>query len=502
MHTLARATALAPAGGTVVLRAGVYHESVEVESNKPITIQSYPHEAVWLDGSTVVTGWTQRGDTWVHTGWTAKFDSTAGYTPGQPSTGVNWTFVNPAYPMASHPDQAWIDGSRLAQVGSAAQVVPGTFYVDYNSDELVIGNNPSGHEIRAADLGVALTLRADHSTVRGIGVRRYATSIPDIAMLRLTGADSTAENVIVQQAGSAGICAIGAGDSLIHVTSEENGLLGIHAGGGADGLVVRDTLSQDNNVEHFNYAPVSGGMKVDRIRGVTIANDDFLNNLGPGLWFDQSIYAANITGSRMIGNAGNGLAYEISSTAVIANNIVTDNGADGLKINDADHVRIWNNQIANNGRDIELVQDTRRGANLSLPGHNPRRQQPDPTEPWIVKDDQVADNIIGTAANNEYELYVYDFSHEYTAAQMDLNIDGNQLTTMASGGEIVWGTADAGHAIYQSVAAFTQGTGQGAHNGEVSGSGSVLTATSPQPLPADIATMVGQPAATRHLGPF
>ena len=47
--------------GTIVLRGGIYHQSVKVESNRSATIQNYPGEAVWFDGSVPVTNWAASG---------------------------------------------------------------------------------------------------------------------------------------------------------------------------------------------------------------------------------------------------------------------------------------------------------------------------------------------------------------------------------------------------------------------------------------------------------
>ena len=103
-------------GQTIVLRAGTFHESVVV--NKDVTIQSYPHEAAWLDGSSLVTGWARSGSSWKVGGWTTKFDSSPSYTRGSSgSTAAGWSFINPSYPMAAHPDQVEIElGDRKTAV--------------------------------------------------------------------------------------------------------------------------------------------------------------------------------------------------------------------------------------------------------------------------------------------------------------------------------------------------------------------------------------------------
>src|SRR4051794_30558614 len=48
--TIRRALAAAPTGGTIVLRGGVYRESLGTISRR-VTIQAYPYEQPWLKGS-------------------------------------------------------------------------------------------------------------------------------------------------------------------------------------------------------------------------------------------------------------------------------------------------------------------------------------------------------------------------------------------------------------------------------------------------------------------
>ena len=111
LRTIAKALLVAPAGLAVVLRAGMYHESVT--STKKVTIQNYPGEGVWLDGSSPVSGWKADGATWRHDNWTTRFDASVGYSKGATDgTSAGWQWVNPSYPMASsHPDQVYLDGS-------------------------------------------------------------------------------------------------------------------------------------------------------------------------------------------------------------------------------------------------------------------------------------------------------------------------------------------------------------------------------------------------------
>jgi parallel beta-helix repeat protein len=341
-RTVAHAVAVAPSGSTIELRAGLYHETVNVAQNRTLTIQAYPGEGVWFDGSSAVTSWHAVGKQWVHEGWTAQFDSTAGYEPGNAPTGEYWTFVSPSYPMASHADQLFLDGNALKQVTSPAAVTPGTFYVDYGSHQLVMGDNPAGHAVRASDLAVALSVYSPNSIVRGIGIRYYGTPVSEFGSLRMNGAGDILENVVVTDSASTGITIGGTKNIVRGVTVQRSGMLGLHADQ-ADGLQLNNVLAILNNTEHFNQSPVSGGIKITRTRGVAVQNSIARDNLGPGIWLDEACYQMTITGNQMINNTGHGLSVEISSTAIIANNVITGSGQDGMKLNDADKLQVWNN---------------------------------------------------------------------------------------------------------------------------------------------------------------
>jgi parallel beta-helix repeat protein len=501
LRTLQHAVAVAPSGSTIVLRGGIYHEQVEIPANKSLTVQAFPHEAVWLDGSSAVGGWTKQGSAWVHAGWTAQFDSTASYTAGSTA---NQGFINPAYPMAAHPDRAWIDGVALRQVGSAAAVTAGTFYADYAGKRLIVGSDPSGHDVRASDVELALTSRSANTTIRGLGVRRYASSVPDMATVRLIGANDRLENVVVTDNATQGITALATHITVSHVTTSDNGLLGMHANY-ADGLVVDHVLAQHNNLEHFNFAPVSGGLKFSRTRGITVTDTVSRDNIGVGLWLDESCYNATVVRNDLVNNQGHGLSFEISATGVLADNIVTGNGQDGFKINNANHVQIWNNTFGGNGRDLELVQDVRHASDLSVPGHDPRQKLPDVTMTWILSDIDVFNNAFGLQNPGEYEIYARDYTAQSAPQRLDIAVDNSVFTKPVAGtqGEIVWGSTPGNVTIYRSIATFNAATGWTnleAAVGQTLPSGTLTQLA--RPLSALIAAAIGQPAGSRHIGAF
>ena len=175
VRTITRGLTIAPSGGTVVLRGGTYHESVTI--TRSVTLQSYPRETVWLDGSVPVSGWTKVGSVWRHQGWTPRFDASPTYAKGAPDgTAPGWRFVNSSFPMAAHPDMVFRNGVSQRQVKSLSLVRAGTFYLDTATSQLYVGSDPSGAAMRATDLAKALAVRAPNVLLRGFGIRRFGNA--------------------------------------------------------------------------------------------------------------------------------------------------------------------------------------------------------------------------------------------------------------------------------------------------------------------------------------
>ncbi|WP_375485155.1 right-handed parallel beta-helix repeat-containing protein [uncultured Jatrophihabitans sp.] len=495
-RTLAHAISAARSGSTIVLRAGNYNESVTVQATKSLTIQSFPSEAVWLDGSTPVDNWTRSGNTWVHNGWTAKFSSLASYTKTVP-TAPGFAFVNPAYPMAAYPDQVWFGTEPLTQVATAAAVGPGTFYVDYQSDQLVVGDDPTGHEVTASNLGIAFTSYGPNVTLRGIGVRKYATAVGDMGTMRVDGAGDVVENVVSNDNATTGLFVGGTRISVRNVTTSRNGMLGMTAGY-ADYLSVDGLLASDNNTQHFNSAPVSGGLKIARSRNITVRNSSFIKNLGVGVWFDESCYNLVLVGSTVTGNSTNGAVAEVSSTGVIANNTITGSGAIGLKINNTDGLQIWNNTIIGNRSQVQIVEDNRRGTNPANAGHDPRQPQPDPTEPWVIRNDAFMNNVVGPSSSGMPQLIVRDYSGQYAADQLNVVISGNAFVGAAAGGLVTWGTGGSGATTYPTVPAFQAGTGQRGNAGPPTLA--AVDSSLGMPLPPSVAAIAQLAAGLTRVG--
>ena len=384
-----------------------------------------------------------------------------------------WQFLNPAYPMAAHPDQVWIDGVEQQQVASRAQVTAGTFYLDEATSQLYLGTNPTGKTVEASTIAKALSVRAPGVVIRGIGVRRYAPSVYMVAGITLEQPSARIENVIVEDIATNGLSVLGTDTTIDRVTVRGAGMLGLHARF-ADRLVLTSVLATGSNAERFNITPNAGGMKIGQTRGVTLRNSDFSGNLAHGFWIDMSVYDTKFVNNRFADNTGDGLFLEISAKAVVADNLFSNNGGFGIKVNNTSDVKIWNNTFVGNSRPLNIVQDPRRNTNRSDSAVDPRQPWPDPTMPWTLGPVTIANNVVGQVRSSaNCMLCVEDYSRMETAEQMGVVANGNVYNRASSVQPtwlVVWSRGTIVNPYtFTTLAAFTAQTGQEASGLELTG---------------------------------
>jgi trimeric autotransporter adhesin len=497
--TLARALALAPSGGTVVVRGGTYHQG-NLAINKPVTVQSYPGEAVWFDGSSGLGGFAASGSVW-SAPYSYVFDHSPTYSSGVADNSAQyWAFVNKSYPMASYPDMLWINGREQRQVGALGSVVPGTFYVDTAKHRVYVGSSPAG-SVSVSSLQQFLRISSTGVTLRGIGIRRYADSVPKMGALVVYGTRARLENVFIDDNATQGVAIGATGSTLSHVTAIGNGMLGIQAVY-ADGITIDHVVANANNDEHFNTSPVSGGIKITRSRGIVVRNSVLSDNLGQGVWADESSYNITIVDNDASNNLAAGIFVELSDVGTIANNVSTGNKDAGIRVQNSGHFQIWNNTLGRNYHDVYMVMDTRRQTNLGQSGHDPRQKLPDMSVPWITQYNAIHNNILDNSTGTAV-LLVEDYSKTLSAESMHITTSHNAYVraSASSPGRLVSWSAGGGRSTnaYATLAAFQAAKGQ--EGGSVFATSlAALPGMTPAALPASIAPLVGQASGAKHLG--
>lgn len=512
LRSVGAAVSRAAPGQTIVLRGGTYHEFVTVPAAKSgITIQAYPHEGVWFDGTSPVSTWTRSGSTWVHAGWTTQFDHSESFTAGQ-SNPHGWAFVGPQNPMAAWPDGVWIDGKPLTQVGSAAQVAAGTFYVDYGSQQLLVGSDPGGHSVRASDISRAFLILAPGVTLQGFGVQHYATALPALGTVHAQAGGTTIRDMIVTENATQAITfSSGAGNLVDHVSATLNGMVGV-GGNVADNLTIRNSVLSGNNEQRFNPSPSAAGSKITRSRHLTIVNNDFVDNQANGLWFDQSDVGFTIANNTFSGNAI-AMQLELADTGIVANNVF-DGGKYGAFIFDTGNVQIYNNSFIHHSVGaVFLSQDQRRQSDPTWYAINGDKRYPpgDPTNPWLLRNVTVANNVFLRAPEGGmFQVYALDRKTNIPVDRMNVTINGNQFTyrdVRAQPTMVGWGGGDSVTVTrYETPAALSAAKNRAWQNLQETAPGAGLVARSAPnvavPLPSDVAAAIGVPAGTTHIGPF
>ncbi|GIH69074.1 right-handed parallel beta-helix repeat-containing protein [Sphaerimonospora thailandensis] len=483
-RTVGHAVRAVPAGAVIVLRGGVYHESVEVYG-KQLTLQAYPREAVWFDGTEAVYGWVRDGAVWRRDGWNIRFDNTDPTAGG----GEAWRMVGPENPVANWPDQVFVDGQQQKQVAGRDLLKPGTFFVDYDGGKLYLGSDPTGHDVRATTLAEALYLnQADGSAVLGIGFRRYATPIRRMGAVKGFANDLRFENDVFADTALAGLSIKGDRIVVRNNAFLRNGQLGLH-GHRTQQATVAGNLMEGNNWEHFEMAPVSGGMKITTSAGLQLAGNRSERNFGPGFWLDESVSDAVVARNLALANAGHGIHYEISARGLIVGNVVADNGKNGLYVNESSDVRLWNNTVLRNGGTQINVID---GA----------REQDDPRMPWNVSGVEVRNNLV--QGGPQPLVSVEDLTGRRTAPEMaDFDYNVYYLADGGGADSIKWVDRRAGHRSFTDLRTVQERAEIERHGREARGSipfadpGALAVGEglpNGAPLPDDVATWLNAPA--------
>ena len=350
--TLDTAVDQVPTDGTVVMKAGVYRETVD--QSKPFTLQNAPGEAAWFDGSDpIVGGWIADGPRWRHA-WTFNPDGSCN------------AVVIADNPMSCEPDQFFYDGQPMFQENVLAEVGAGEFYVDpSNTTQVWIGSNPSGHTVEGSARGTAIAMRSNGAKVRGIGVRRYAPTYSFHAPAYAGGSGQEWTDMHFEHNAQAGLFVRGAYTLVANSAFQDNGQMGLWMEAAALSTV-RDSVFLRNNTERFEIGQAAGGVKIASQLGdsnlARFENNEFSDNHGFGLWADINTAELRIVNNLAQRNVAAGFYHEFSTEpqrTVIADNYSVDNGV-GIQISEAGNVDVFHNTLINNGRSV-VVQAGRRG---------------------------------------------------------------------------------------------------------------------------------------------
>lgn len=489
-RTLAKALAAAKAGATIVLRAGIYHESVTITQS--VTVQNYPGEVVWFDGTKVVSSWQKSGNVWISNGWTALHSRTMGGTAA-----FRARFVDSVNPIAYYPDMLFVNGVQQTQVASAAAVTAGKFFVDESGHRLIMGSNPDGKEVRASDLERAIYSWGSKVTLQGFGVRRYATPYELRGAVVNDGANGVFRHLQLIDNATTGINVAGDNQTVENVVADRNGQQGIIGKG--PGIRVLNNVVRYNNVERFKPEPVSGGIRLGKATKALVSNNEVVGSYRSyGLWFDVNCADVVIVNNILTNNERLQLEYEISKNAIIANNTATG-GQAGIVIFNSENVKVFNNVVGGQSTfGMNILQDER------------WQTQGTASFPMRSRNIVYSNNVWG--CGKYFQLYALDGYTGIPVDQMNVTITGNLFSKRLTATDptmVAWGKHDKKTLErYETPGALAAAKGPTWKNAQTPGCSplaEMATAIADArgvaaPLPADVAAALGVATGYKGIG--
>jgi parallel beta-helix repeat protein len=302
----------AGAGATLTLQPGVYR----MQSVTPLSSQQFIGQAgAIMSGARVLTGWVQSGATWYVTGQTQQGPSTSG-------------LCQSGYAGCIYPEDLWIDNVLQKHVTSLSAVTTGAWYFDYTADRIYIGVNPAGRMVETSVTPYAFAGTTEGAgsgvTIQGLVIEKYATPAQKAAI----GNSNAGSNWIIRDNEvryNHGIgIHTGDGVQILNNKVHHNGQMGL--GGGGGGVRVEGNEIAYNNTAHYDYGWEAGGTKFVGSQNLVARGNFSHHNDGPGLWWDYNNDGALIENNRVEDNVADGIFWEISYSAVIRNNSVSRNG--------------------------------------------------------------------------------------------------------------------------------------------------------------------------------
>jgi parallel beta-helix repeat protein len=542
--TLNRAMDLVPADGTIVVRGGVYrdwyHSGTTYKiGTKGITIQNYPHEHVWFDGTDVIPPgqWTSNGAGIWHKAW-----STPSFCDGQyyryPPTNQPTSNIGPCAhfdndssapaPVAGDPQMVFVDDTPLVQKPTLATIDSGSFYYDWTNRRIYIATDPNGKTVELAARPVALVLGGSNlkgNTVRGIGFRRFATNEYNNvtgAALYLGGAGpNRVEHTVFTENAAGGLFYSNPreGSYLKGSVFARNGGTALGANGGAkptgsttNNFLVEGNWFNGNNTEQFGTgctkSCAAANVKMAHMNGLMFRFNVVEHAKGPaeGVWHDlrgrNCAFVNNIVRYNGVGsNKGKGIYYEVSDGGRIVGNLVYGNGGPGIAVASG-NTKVWNNTLVDNQFGVWVYDDPRypgQDTNVEVNTTNVEvvNNVVSNAPTYMAKSQQAWSNV--TQNNQPQDFYS---SYDYNAYHRSNG--PNQILHM-------WEEQGGGIA-YRSLGTFAQAWGWDSHSVDLAGGPDPffvdkaggdfrIRSDSPafnsgKPLPADIAALLRLPAGS------
>ena len=228
----------------------------------------------------------------------------------------------------THTRSLFLDDGPLWRVASLKELAAGKWFFDEASQKAYIATDPTGHSAELSERPDAIVGDAPGVTIRGFQIERYATGQQHGAITcdRAQGGGWVIEGNTILQNHYSGVEVLSCSGSTISRNKlSQNGDLGL-AVVESDGVLVEGNEMAFNNYAKFDDGWEAGGAKFVGDTNLTVRNNNSHENRGTGLWADIDCKNSTFTHNVTTANFDNGIFYEISSDALIENNVSKMNG--------------------------------------------------------------------------------------------------------------------------------------------------------------------------------
>jgi hypothetical protein len=441
-----------PEGTTFCFNAGTYRMTKYILPKNNDVFLGLSLGAV-LNGSQLVTSWTQSGSYWVASNQPQLIPQTTDVCAISTSTACQFA------------DALFLDNTPLNRVMTLSEVVPGTFYRDYASKQIYIADNPTGHTMEVIVCThpiIASETGVDGVTIQGLTIEKFAGDIEGAVQGLPTW---TIQNNEVRLNHGDGI---EAGGKILGNYSHDNGDFGLEGGYATTAMDVENNEFAFNNWANFLNG---GGAKFEYATNLIVRYNYSHDNNGPG--FHTDVDSANVLYeyNHTKNNTYAGIQYEISWDAIIRYNLFEDetsvipqSEADSLwahsaiRILNSSNVQVYSNTITDSTNGIAAILDIRGNST-----HGPHTGQPYLLQNLDVYDNtlsEISNNAAGVVKNPSYDNSVYtSWDNHFANDTYNLtNLSGLYFTWMDSSGKYAY--ASCTWAQWQSFGNDVQGTFQ------------------------------------------
>lgn len=375
-----------PSGTTFCFNPGTYRMTTYITPKDNDVFTGSP--GAILNGSALVTAWTPSGAYWVASNQPQLIPQT---------TGIVCMVTTSAACQFS--DALFMDNTPLNRVMSLSEVVPGTFYRDYASSQIYIGQNPTGHTLEVIVCRhpiLEVQTGVNGVTIEGLTIEKFAGDVGGAVQGNSTWIIQNNEVLLNHGIG------IDTNGSVLGNYVHNNGDSGIGGGYASTGMVVANNEIAFNNWAGFQTA---GGAWFSYTTNLVVNTNYSHDNNGPGFHADTDNLNALFENNHTKNNKNSGIDYEVSWNAIIRNNLIEEETAvtpnvtnptsiwshNGISVLNSSNVQIYDNTISNSTNGIAGVLGPNRGNST----HGPNTGQP-----YLLKNLDVHDNTLVQISNN------------------------------------------------------------------------------------------------------